>query len=277
MTTTIYFVIPAFNEEQNLPRLFDSIHDWRLDRGVPVRLVVVDDGSTDSTAEIASRYSKLPVTLVQHPINLGVHQVFRTAFRTVHNLAPAGEDLIVTLEADNTSSLDILDKMLARAREGNDLVLASCYAPGGGVVGTTPYRKFLSWCANLILRCVPGMPRVYTFSSFYRVYRVLFFNRLMAAYGERLIEMEGFVCVVEMLLKGARLGPRLCEVPMRLDGTRRNGASKMKTLHTIRGYLRLLEWSLSRRLARPIAVPEPAERFQTASVSSGGSSGSQNS
>ena len=113
------------------------------------------------------------------------------------------------------------------------------------------------------------MPRVYTFSSFYRVYRVLFFNRLMAAYGERLIEMEGFVCVVEMLLKGARLGPRLCEVPMRLDGTRRNGASKMKTLHTIRGYLRLLEWSLSRRLARPIAVPEPAERFQTASVSSG--------
>jgi len=247
----VYFIIPAFNEAENLPGLLASLHAWLSARARGGHLVIVDDGSTDETAKLAREFDALPITLVQHPVNLGVHCVFRNGFDAVARLSPASDALIVTLEADNTSSLEILDKMLDRAREGYQLVLASCYAPGGLVVGTTLYRTFLSWCANLILRAIPGMPRVYTFSSFYRAYQASFLMQLLEAYHERLIEMEGFVCVVEILLKSARFGARITEVPMSLDGTQRKGPSKMKTLRTIHGYFRLFAWTLTGRLARP--------------------------
>ncbi|MBI4576428.1 MAG: glycosyltransferase [Planctomycetes bacterium] len=254
---TIYFVIPAYNEVRNLPRLLGSLEAWSRDRQADIRVVLVDDGSTDGTAAVAEGFKALPVTVVRHEVNLGVHRVFQTGFQAVQALSPTGQDLIVTLEADNTSSLEVLDEMLDRARTGHDLVLASCYAPGGKVVGTTAYRRILSWGANLLLRVVPGMPRVHTYSSFYRVHRAHFFQRLLAAYDDRLIQMEGFVCVVELLLKAARLGARVCEVPMRLDGARRQGKSKMKTIRTIRGYLRLLAWALLGRLASPGVAPAP--------------------
>jgi len=248
----IYFVIPAFNEAQNLPRLLSSIDGWRRQRGLEAHVMLVDDGSTDDTSAIARSFEALPLTVASHPRNLGVHRVFQTGFQSVSRFPLGPEDLIVTLEADNTSSLEILDQMLAQTSRGVDLVLASCYAPGGAVIGTTPYRRFLSWCANLILRCIPGMPRVCTFSSFYRVYRASFLSRLLASYPESLIQTDGFVCVVEILLKASRIRARISEVPLRLDGSQRRGKSKMKTIRTIGGYFRLFAWAVLGRLARPI-------------------------
>lgn len=247
----IYFIIPAYNEAANLPELLASIQRWAGTHREGCHLIAVDDGSKDATAAVFGAFRALPTTLVRHPINLGVHEVFRSGFRAWSGLPFCDRDLVVTIEADNTSSPEILHAMVARARQECDLVLASCYAPGGEVIGTNLPRKILSFCANLILRCTPGMPSVHTFSSFYRVYRAPFLARALQAYGSRLIEETGYVCVVEMLLKFGLLGARIAEVPMRLDGQRRKGASKMKVLRTIRGYLLLFLHAVAGRLAKP--------------------------
>jgi len=256
----IYFIIPAFNEAANLPGLLSSISEWSRTRHEPCHLIVVDDGSRDATAEVLRGFRELPVTVVRHEINRGVHEVFRSGFSAWSKLAAGSQDLVVTLEADNTSSLEILDAMLLRARQGDDLVLASCYAPGGDVVGTNLFRVLLSFFANLILRCTPGMPTVYTFSSFYRVYRAPFLEYALRCYGERFIEERGFVCVVEMLLKFGMLKARISEVPFRLDGRLRQGNSKMKVLRTIRGYLALFVHAVTGRVAKPagqVSVEKP--------------------
>ncbi len=251
----IYFIIPAFNESANIPVLISSLKEWSQARNELVHLIAVDDGSTDGTAEMFGSCRDLPVTVVRHPVNRGVHEVFRSGFRAWSELPAGRQDLVVTLEADNTSSLEILDVMVSHARGGDDVVLASCYAAGGEVVGTNLFRRILSFCANLILRCTPGMPRVRTFSSFYRIYSGSFLTYAMQCYGARLIEESGFVCVAEMLLKFAELKARISEVPLRLDGSRRVGASKMKVLRTIRGYLMLFADAATGRLARPMIQP----------------------
>jgi dolichol-phosphate mannosyltransferase len=248
----IYFIIPAFNEAANLPGLLSSISEWSRTRREPCHLIVVDDGSRDATGEILSEFRELPLTVVRHEINRGVHEVFRSGFSAWSKLPAGSQDLVITLEADNTSSLQILDAMLVQARQGDDLVLASCYAPGGEVVGTNLFRVLLSSCANLILRCTPGMPTVYTFSSFYRVYRAPFLDCALRSYGQRFIEERGFVCVVEMLLKFGMLKARISEVPLRLDGSLRQGNSKMKVLRTIRGYLALFARAVTGRVAKPV-------------------------
>jgi dolichol-phosphate mannosyltransferase len=247
----IYFIIPAFNEAANLPALLSSLREWSDARREPCHLIVVDDGSRDASPEILRDFRDLPLTVVRHEINRGVHEVFRSGFLTWSKLGAGPQDLVVTLEADNTSSLEILDTMLIRARQADDLVLASCYAPGGEVVGTNLFRLILSFLANLILRCTPGMPKVYTFSSFYRIYRAPFLEDALRSYGSRFIEEQGFVCVVEMLLKFGMLKARISEVPLRLDGGLRKGASKMKILRTIRGYLRLFMHAVTGRVAKP--------------------------
>jgi dolichol-phosphate mannosyltransferase len=253
----IYFIIPAYNEAENLPELLSSLANWSESRKERCHLIVVDDGSRDGTPEIARAFRRLPVTLVRHEVNRGVHEVFRSGFQAWSEFRCGIDDLVATLEADNTSSLAILDEMIDRARRSDDLVLASCYAPGGEVVGTNFLRVTLSSCANLILRCTPGMPSVCTFSSFYRVYRAPILAHAMRAYGSRFVEEEGFVCVVEILLKFGLLNTTISEVPLRLDGRRRKGASKMKILRTIHGYLSLFAHAVTGQLAKP----EPQQKF----------------
>jgi dolichol-phosphate mannosyltransferase len=257
----IYFIIPAFNEAANLPALLSSFWKWSRTRHEPCHLIVVDDGSCDDTAGILRAFRDLPVTVVRHETNRGVHEVFRSGFSAWSKLPAGRQDLVVTMEADNTSSLEILDTMLIRARQGDDLVLASCYVPGGEVVGTNLFRRILSFSANLILRCTPGMPTVSTFSSFYRIYRAPFLEYALQSYGQRFIEEQGFVCVVEMLLKFGLLKARISEVPLRLDGSLRKGASKMRVLRTIRGYLGLFVHAVTGRVAKPngqVSIEKPA-------------------
>jgi dolichol-phosphate mannosyltransferase len=247
----IYCIIPAYNEAANLPRLLQSLAEWAGAHDERLHLIVIDDGSRDATAEVASSFTRLPLTLVSHLTNRGVDRVFWTGFETVQGLGVQESDLVLTLEADNTSSLAILGEMVERGRRGADLVLASCYAPGGRIVGVTAYRFILSWCANLLLCSLPGMPRVRTFSSFYRVYGGALFLKMMRAYGERLIEEIGFVCVVEILLKCNALNPAIEEVPLVLDGSQRQGASTMRVVRTIWGYVRLAGRAFLGRPAKP--------------------------
>lgn len=251
----IWFIVPAYNEAANLPTLLSSLRDWAHARREPMHAIVVDDGSRDGTTEILRTLAAAPLTVARHEQNRGVHEVFRSGFAAWSAAPAVAGDLVVTIEADNTSSLEILDTMVARARAGDDLVLASCYAPGGEVVGTNLVRRVLSFAANLILRCTPGMPPVYTFSSFYRVYRGAFLEQALRRYGSRLIEEQGFVCVVEMLLKFGMLNARISEVPLRLDGAKRKGASKMKVLRTIRGYLTLFLHAVTGQVAKPNREP----------------------
>ncbi len=113
------------------------------------------------------------------------------------------------------------------------------------------------------------MPRVCTYSSFYRVYRAPFLEYALRSYGVRLIEERGFVCVVEMLLKFGLLNARISEVPLRLDGQRRKGASKMKVLRTIRGYVMLYMHAATGRLARSSTRESMGDEALTREVTSG--------
>ena len=88
---------------------------------------------------------------MSHPTNYGVDQTFRTGFRKILKECEP-RDIVITMAADNTSNIHIMEKMIAKIGSGDDLVLASCYAKGGGVDGTARFSLFLSTCANGLLK-----------------------------------------------------------------------------------------------------------------------------
>ena len=231
------FVIPAFNEEANVPRLLADL-ERRPALWSGGWVVLVDDGSSDGTVAAARAHrGDLPVEVLRQMPNQGAGRAFDRGFR--HALRFASEDaLIVTLESDTTSDLDALEEMLATAHSGADVVLAS-HHDEGELVNVTRHRRFLSKAAAYAIRRISRLDAK-TVSSFFRVYRASILREAYAHHGHGFIREPGFACKAEILMKLDKLGARIAEVPVSLDWSKREGESKLRVLPTMGGYARLM-------------------------------------
>jgi dolichol-phosphate mannosyltransferase len=240
------FVIPAYNEEANLPRLFRDLETRPALFPPGSRLYVVDDGSQDETVSIVESYTgPLPAEVIKLERNQGPGAAFRAGFAAALE-GTSGEALVVTLEADTTSDLDALPEMLRLARTRAELVLASWV-----MVNVSRFRKLLSGGAAVVINRILGVDAK-TVSSFYRVYRASTLRQAAARYGDGLIREPGFACKAELLSKLTSLGAFIEEVDVGLDTSRRVGESKMPILRTIFHYWRLMA---RQRFARdPVAA-----------------------
>jgi len=237
----IIFVIPAHNEEDNIESLLMNLDEKMKALNMKYHTIMVDDGSTDSTKERILRYEKkIPLEVIDNGNNKGVGNCFKSGFFRALELAK-DDDIIVTKEADNTSYLDTLDVMLQKIGSGDDVVLASCFAPGGKVIGVPLIKLILSLTINYALRFIAPIKGIHTYSSFYRAYKQRILRRAIYAYEGRLIEDRGFSCMVEVLIKLSRLPIRITETPTILQYCKRVGKSKMKVSKTILGYFVLLK------------------------------------
>jgi dolichol-phosphate mannosyltransferase len=243
------FLIPVYNEEDNIPGLFNGLKDFCGSRGWDYKIYAVNDGSLDGTFEKLKFFqASMPIEIVDMVTNQGPGSAFKRGFKEIIKKEKEGA-LIITLEADGTSDLGILEDMVSKAEKGVDLVLASCYAEGGGIKGTNIYRKTNSMVANFLIGLVSRRPDIKTYSSFYRVYRYQIVSRLYKLYGESFMEEPGFACAVELFMKLAKLKVSIEEVPIILDCKKRIGSSKMKVLPTTLAYLRILYRHLMRSVS----------------------------
>jgi len=236
----LWAVLPAYNEEKSLPALLERYVALAgaLDRrGAPLRMLVVDDGSTDGTIAAARRFEdRLALEVVPHGVNRNLGAALRTGLTEA--LARASDDdVISTMDADNTHDPSILPGMWdLMARESADVVIASRYAPGGEEIGLTKLRQFLSRGASLMMTVVARVPGARDYTCGFRLYRASTLRRAHAIWGERLIEEAGFTCMAEVLLKLGRGGAKVTEAPLVLRYDLKEGASKMKVLQTIGRY-----------------------------------------
>lgn len=232
------FIVPAFNEVANLPRLLADLEQRPEIFFDGSCVIVVDDGSSDGTADLAESYDgPLPLSVVRLGTNQGPGAAFRAGFAAALD-ACHDEALVVTLEADTTSDLDALPQMLERARRDADLVLASVHG-GGHMINVGFVRRTLSRGAGYVVRAALGID-ARTVSSFFRVYRASLLRAGVAHFGDGLIREQGFACKAELLAKLTSLGARVDEIPVDLDASRRIGESKMRVGETLAGYWRLV-------------------------------------
>jgi dolichol-phosphate mannosyltransferase len=228
------FVIPAYNEEDNIPRLIADLESRPALFPPESRVLIVDDGSEDGTAAVVESYAgPLPVELIRLGENQGPGAAFRAGFAAALERCP-DDALVVTLEADTTSDLDALPNMLERAAAGAELVLASWV-----MVNVSRLRQGLSEGAGYVVRRSLGLEAT-TVSSFFRVYRASILRVGFDRYGDSLIRERGFACKAEILAKLSDLGARVEEVPVGLDTSRRVGKSKMPIFRTILAYWRMV-------------------------------------
>ena len=231
---TIYFLIPTYNESENIPLLAQNLINTlpHLNKFY----VFVDDFSTDETVNLIKQlFSPNTLSIIEKNKNAGPGDSFNLGFEWIlkhsENLI---EDVVVTLEADNTSDLNILPTMITLSQLGYSLVLASVYAQGGGFDKTNIFRKIISFFANMFFRLIFDI-KVLTLSSFYRVYNLSLLEKIKEKNGI-IISENGFISMLEVLLKSIKVNAKIIEVPMMLYSANRKGKSKMKVWKTFKSY-----------------------------------------
>lgn len=241
----IFFLIPTYNESENIELLYQNI-SLSLPK-IEKKIVFVDDCSTDNTIEkIKQLFPENLLHIITKETNKGPGDSFNIGFDWILSHSTNMNDRIVTMEADNTSDLSILPTMISISQLGFDLVLASVYAQGGGFDKTSIFRKTISLFANMIFRSIFNI-KILTLSSFYRVYSISLIQKI-AKNNTKIIGENGFISMLEILIKSIQLHAQIIEVPMTLRSEMRKGKSKMKVLKTMKAYLKFLfKYSISRK------------------------------
>ncbi|MDP6978933.1 MAG: glycosyltransferase [Myxococcota bacterium] len=244
----IFIVLPAYNEAENIPPIFDGLRRIARDTyNLELAVVLVDDGSTDDTVEVARNSGDgLALDIVRNESNLGLAATFVRGLE--HATRAAGDDdIVVCMDADNTHVPGSVLSMMRNVSEGRDVVIASRYRPGSVTRGVPWFRRLLSRGMSILFRVVYPIPGVRDYSCGYRAYRASILKRLFESEGESLLASDGFSCMVRILLKLHKQGAICGEVPMVLRYDEKAGASKMAVGRTV---VRTLSVLLSERLSR---------------------------
>lgn len=236
----ITIVLPAYNEEESLPPLLRRINEAYNLYGWDAHVLVVNDGSKDNTLGVAKSFSgdiKVDVLDIQpnsglaNAINMGIRKAVEGRKDT---------DVVVTLDADDSQTPFLIQRMVQQIAEGSDLVIASRYQPGARIKGLKKSRKFFSWAAGLLFRVFVGFEGIKDYTCGFRAYRVDMLRKTIAYYGDKFITQKGFGCMVELLLKVASQSATMNEVPMILRYDLKQGESKMNVQKTMKQTLKLL-------------------------------------
>ena len=238
----IWIFLPAYNEEGALDLLVRKFDAELKKTGSKYRIVVMDDGSKDRTAVIAQALAtEYPLTLLRHLENKGLGETMRDGLEYVAKES-APEDVVITMDCDDTHEPKYLHAAIAKIEEGYDVVILSRYQSGGGEEGLSAVKSFLSRGAGAFLKFFFPIQGVREYSCGYRVMRTSALKRAFKVFGRRFVELShlGFVVTPEILIKFRMLGCRIAEVPFTLRYDQKMGKSKNNSRKTIQGYFALV-------------------------------------
>lgn len=230
MSYNIKVIIPAFNEQNAVGMVIDEIPNTLVKE-----VIVVDNGSTDNTKQIASE--KGAIVLEEHNRGYG-----RACLKGMEYIAANQEDLpdiVIFLDGDHSDYPEEMTKLIGTIKNDDaDLVIGS-RALGSKERGSmTPQQIFGNWLATTLIRWFYGV----SFTDL---------GPFRAVKYESLLKMDmqdkTYGWTVEMQLKAAKLKMKTAEVPM--NYRKRIGVSKVsgtvkgtifagyKILYTIFKYL----------------------------------------
>jgi glycosyltransferase involved in cell wall biosynthesis len=148
-------VIPAFNEKARIPATLEAVLHCIRDRQWKAEVIVVNDGSTDSTAQIVRDFARSApeVRLMENPGNRGKGYSVRAGL-----LAAQGEVVMFT-DSDLSSPIEEAALLFAAIAEGADIAIGSRWLESNRQTQRQPlYRQFFGRCFNLVTRMVMNLP-----------------------------------------------------------------------------------------------------------------------
>ncbi|HEX4804522.1 MAG TPA: polyprenol monophosphomannose synthase [Conexibacter sp.] len=240
----LWVIVPTYDEAASIERLLRSVAGILADAAPgDHRILVVDDGSPDGTAEIAERLgAELGVVeVLRRREKNGLGQAYLAGF--AHALA-AGAERVCEMDADLSHDPAHLPALLAAA-QGADVVLGSRYVTGGGVTDWGLPRRLLSRGGCVYAGLILGLPQRDLTGGYKVIHR-----RVLEAIELESVRSQGYVFQIEITYRAVLAGFRVVEVPITFR-ERDAGTSKMSARIALEAMWRVprLRWTAPRAVA----------------------------
>jgi dolichyl-phosphate beta-glucosyltransferase len=205
MALLLSIVIPAYNEEQRLPRTIEQIERYLDGRRLDYELIIVDDGSSDGTRQVmdaaAQRNGKIRLEAL--PANRGKGRALATGVGVAK-----GDEVLVT-DADLSTPIEELEKLEAALKAGAGVAIGSRAVKGSQIEIPQPiYRVLMGKVFNLIVQVVL-LPGVWDTQCGFKLFRADVAHPVFAA-----LTTDGFGYDPEVLYLAKRSGVTIAEVPV---------------------------------------------------------------
>lgn len=216
---TYSIIIPAYNESERLPASLDKILAYISQQGWKAEVIVVNDGSRDSTADVVRQYAAAHpiVRLVENPGNRGKGYAVR------NGMSQAKGDILLFSDADLSSPIYEADKLLRALAQGADIAIGSRWLDADLQTQRQPfYRQISGRVFNLLLRIVLGLKEKDTQCGFKAFTR----RAGQAIFPLQRIERWGFD--PEILYIAKQFGFKTAEVPVEWANDERSKISPLR-------------------------------------------------
>ncbi len=248
----IYVCVPCHNEAATVGVLLWKIRRVFEEFPREYHLVVADDGSDDSTAEVLAPYAKvLPLTILRTEARTGyaatVERLLRHALEQTDR---PKRDAVILLHADFTHDADTIPELVRRIESGADFVVAE-----GTVTGEPEraYRWVRRWAPLLVRRTI-AVPEVRDLVSGFVAVRLVSLRNALRQAGDRLLTTDGWAANAELIGRVARAARRTDTVPTTLRYDLRQRPRRTEPWAAAR-----LLW----RTGRALRLPRPTHRPRT--------------
>ena len=188
--------IPAYNEEKNIAKIIVQL------KKVADQILVCDDGSTDSTSEIAE---SLGAIIIKHPKNLGYGSAIRSIFLKSREI---NAEILVTIDADGQHKIEDVKKVTKPIVDGQaDISIGSRFLEEGD--NAPKYRKL---GINIITKVTNSSlsEKITDAQSGFRAYN----NKVLQSLTP---SDSGMGISTEILIKSSNLGLKIAEVPTEIQ------------------------------------------------------------
>jgi dolichyl-phosphate beta-glucosyltransferase len=193
-------VIPAYNESRRLAPTLHRVVDYLRREGRPFEVLVVDDGSTDDTSEVASSFEPHGVRVLRQPVNRGKGAVLKAGV-----LESRGREVLL-VDADLSTPIEEVEKLRPHLSEAK-LVIGSRAAEGAQITKRQPLmRELMGRTFNLLIRLL-GVRGLRDTQCGFKLLDGDVARRLFQE-----LTIERFAYDVELVLLARRHGYRVAEV-----------------------------------------------------------------
>lgn len=209
MAEELSIVVPAYNESQRLGGTVARILEYVGSSGIDAELIVVDDGSTDDTSNVAQNaaaaYPNAKLKVIRYEPNRGKGYAVRCGLKAVS--AP----IALFSDADLSTPIEEMHKLVDPIRSGQYDVTFGSRALDRSLIGThQPWRREQGGkVMNLVIRTMSGLPFVDTQCGF-KAFDMVKFRPLLDV-----MTVDRFGFDVEFLFVADHHGLRLAEIPVR--------------------------------------------------------------
>lgn len=142
MPNKLAIIIPAYNEASVLEATISSIRKVVARLPVPLKIVVVDDGSRDDTKNVASIHADI---VLSHRHNCGLGAALGTGIEYAKR---NGFTSLITFDADGQHDPVDIVKAYNALEKGNDVVIGSRFL--GSHEKMPPFRRYILWLSNVV-------------------------------------------------------------------------------------------------------------------------------